>query len=71
MQFRLDPGTFAVMSEQLPEQTRFAYDVFLSHNKKDADRVRRLARRLQDAGLKVWFDEWAIIHGNDIYIGVE
>ena len=36
---------------------RFKYDVFLSHNAKDKPRVRRLAKRLKQAGLRVWFDE--------------
>jgi hypothetical protein len=38
----------------------FEYGVFLSHNPQDKPRVRRLAERLRDAGLRVWFDEWAI-----------
>lgn len=33
------------------------YDCFLSHNSKDKPAVRELCVRLQDAGLKVWFDE--------------
>jgi TIR domain len=38
----------------------FSYDVFLSHNSKYKPRVRRLADRLKQAGLRVWFDEWNI-----------
>ena len=41
----------------------FSYDVFLSHNAKDKPRVRRLAGRLQQAGVRVWFDEWNIRPG--------
>ncbi len=52
-------------------EERFAYDVFLSHSAKDKPRVRRLAERLKEAGLRVWFDEWAIRPGDDIYIAVE
>jgi hypothetical protein len=33
-----------------------AYDVFLSHNSREKPLVERLARRLRDAGLEVWFD---------------
>lgn len=40
------------MSDQFP------FDVFLSHNAKDKPRVRRLANRLKQAGLRVWFDQW-------------
>src|SRR5437016_5050343 len=49
----------------------FSYDVFLSHNEKDKPRVRRLAERLQQARLRVWFDEWLIKPGDDIYLAME
>ena len=39
---------------------RFQFDVFLSHNAQDKPRVRRLAERLKQAGLRVWFDEWKL-----------
>nr|VFJ91104.1 MAG: TIR domain-containing protein [Candidatus Kentron sp. LFY] len=51
--------------------TGSTYDVFLSHNAADKPRVRRLAKRLQDAGLEVWFDEWVIGPGDDIYLAIE
>ena len=44
----------------------FSYDVFPSHNAKDRPRVRRLAERLKQAGLRVWFDEWIIKPGDII-----
>ena len=44
----------------------FSYDVFLSHSSKDKPIVRRLAQRLREDGLKVWFDEWAIPPGGNI-----
>lgn len=49
----------------------FAYDVFLSHNSMDKPFVRRLAERLRDEGLRVWFDEWAIKPGDDIFLAIE
>jgi hypothetical protein len=49
----------------------FQYDVFLSHNSADRPRVRRLAERLRAAGLRVWFDEWVIQPGDDIYLAIE
>ncbi len=49
----------------------FQYDVFLSHNSKDKPRVRKLAERLKKAGLRVWFDEWVIRAGDDIYLAIE
>ncbi len=49
----------------------FTYDVFLSHNRQDKPRVRALAERLKEAGLRVWLDEWIIKPGDDIYLAVE
>jgi hypothetical protein len=49
----------------------FQFDVFLSHSKADKPRVRRLAERLRAAGLRVWFDEWIIQPGDDIYLAIE
>ena len=51
--------------------SEFAFDVFLSHNSEDKPRVRRVAERLRDAGLRVWFDEWSIAPGADIYLAIE
>jgi WD40 repeat protein len=50
---------------------RFTYDVFLSHNSRDKPRVRGLAEKLRAAGLRVWFDEWVIKPGDDIYLAIE
>jgi tetratricopeptide (TPR) repeat protein len=47
------------------------YDIFLSYSHKDKKRVTDLARRLKQAGLRVWLDEWAIRPGDDIYLKVE
>jgi hypothetical protein len=49
----------------------FQYDVFLKPNKADKPRVRRLAERLRAAGLRVWFEEWVIQPGEDIYLAIE
>ena len=50
---------------------RFIYDVFLSHNSKDKPWVRKLAEKLRAAGLRVWFDEWVLRPGDDIYLSIE
>lgn len=55
----------------MPQSPDFRYDVFLSHNTGDKPRVRRLAERLKKAGLRVWFDGWAIRPGDDIYLAIE
>jgi small GTP-binding protein len=49
----------------------FAFDVFLSYHSEDRPRVRRLAERLRDAGVRVWFDEWITRPEDDIYLSVE
>src|ERR1039457_3725923 len=51
--------------------TDFSFDVFLSYNSKDRARVRRLAERLRGAGVRVWFDEWVIRPGDDVYLSIE
>ena len=40
-----------------------------SHNDKPA--VRRLAERLKNDGKRVWFDEWVVKPGKNIYLAVE
>ena len=55
----------------MPRTPDFRYDVFLSHNSGDKPQVRRLAERLKASGLQVWFDEWVIRPGDDIYLAVE
>lgn len=52
-------------------QTEFAYDVLISHSSEDKPVVRLLAERLREAGLRVWFDEWIIEAGDDIYLAIE
>ena len=44
----------------------FQFDVFLSHNSQDKPRVRKLAERLTQAGLGVWFDEWVVSPEDDV-----
>jgi len=55
----------------MPQSPDFQYDVFLSHNTGDKPQVRRLAERLKQAGLRVWFEEWVIRPGDDIYLAIE
>ncbi len=49
----------------------FDYDVFLSHNSADKPRLRQLAHRLKEAGVRVWFDEWAIKAGDIIALKLD
>jgi WD40 repeat protein/GTPase SAR1 family protein len=46
----------------------FPFDVILSYNSKDKVRVRRLAKRLKKAGVRVWFDAAVIKSGDDVYL---
>jgi len=49
----------------------FAYDVFLSHSSKDKPVVRDLAARLQQDGIRVWFDEEQIKPGDSVPAKIE
>ena len=49
----------------MPDAT--LYDVFLSHNSKDKDAVRKLKQRLEADGLKVWFDERELKSGDELH----
>jgi len=50
---------------------RFTHDVYLSYSRKDRARVRGLAEELRAAGLEVWFDQWVVKPGDDIYLSME
>jgi len=45
---------------------RFSFDVFLSYSSKDKEVVRPLASRLQENGVRVWFNEWELEPGDDV-----
>ena len=47
------------------------YDVFLSHSSLDKPDVQELAEKLKKAGLRVWFDDWVIQFGDDIFLAIE
>lgn len=55
----------------MPDNKVFTHDVFLSHNSEDKEAVRKIANELKSRGLRVWFDEWEIKHGEDIYLKIE
>ena len=40
------------------------HDVFISHSSQDKPMVERLARALQQEGLKPWFDKWDLVPGD-------
>lgn len=49
----------------------WSFDAFLSHNSKDKPRVGELAGQLRAAGLRIWFDDWILRPGDDIYLAIE
>jgi hypothetical protein len=49
----------------------FLFDVFLIHHSEDKPRVRKLARRPKEAGLRAWIDESSIKPGVNIFLAVE
>ncbi len=49
-----------------------SFDAFLSHNSADKPLVKEIGRWLEDeAGLKVWLDEWNLIPGEPWQEGLE
>ena len=40
-------------------------------NSRDKEKVLTIAKQLQVRGLKVWFDDWIIRYGDDIYLSIE
>ncbi|HWE93080.1 MAG TPA: TIR domain-containing protein [Tepidisphaeraceae bacterium] len=50
---------------------KFQWDVFVSHSSHDKPKAKKLAEHLRGAGLSVWFDEWIVTPGTDIYGAVE
>ncbi len=50
---------------------KFRFDVFLSYSAPDRPVVRRIADRLVEAGLRVWYDEWEIRPGDSIPAMIE
>lgn len=51
-------------------ERQFEYDVFLLHDKENNEEVRFWALTLKNAGLNVWFSEWAMqpIRTLDVYL---
>ncbi|MBI3249664.1 MAG: TIR domain-containing protein [Deltaproteobacteria bacterium] len=49
------------MPEREPE-----YDVFLSHASEDTDWCEKLAERLRERGVRVWFDKWELKPGDHL-----
>lgn len=55
------------MTQYIIQRDDFQFDVFLSHASEDKNSVARpLALRLQERGLRVWFDEFELRIGDNI-----
>ena len=53
-------------------ETKFNFDVFLSHNGKDKPAVENIARLLRDEyNLKAWLDKWHLVPGEAWQEGLE
>lgn len=42
---------------------KMAFDVFLCHNSSDKEAVKKIGRKLQEAGLAPWLDAWHLEAG--------
>ena len=61
---RPDPENYGI--GRPPKETR-EFDVFISHASEDKDKVARpMAQALQEAGLRVWFDEFELRIGDSL-----
>jgi hypothetical protein len=49
-----------------PPSSRNIPKVFCSHRFVDKPRIREIARKLREAGIDAWLDEWEIKPGDDI-----
>src|SRR5215210_144334 len=49
----------ASVSDRAPRLDRARYDVFVSYNRAEGPSVERIARRLREEGLAVFFDRWS------------
>jgi hypothetical protein len=52
--------------QAVPYHSAMKYDVFISHASEDKTFVRPLVHALQQAGLKVWYDEFALRLGDSL-----
>jgi len=51
----------------MPDQEQeYRYDLFLSHASEDKDWCEKLAERLRDQGVRVWFDGWELQPGDNL-----
>ena len=51
--------------------SEFEFDALLSYSSLNNPRVRSIAKQLKANGIRVWFDEWIIKPGDDIYLAIE
>lgn len=66
-QLEVKAATTPVFIPTAPEGEQETYDVFISHAWEDkADFVKDLASKARDAGLKVWYDQFALGWGDSI-----
>ena len=56
------PDEEAGLSDSTSDQHP-SFDVFLCHNSKDKDEVKKIAKRLQARGIRPWLDEWELPPG--------
>jgi hypothetical protein len=65
-----DAARYPTTEARVSDQQR--YDVFLSHNRADADAVELVARRLRDeGGLRLFLDTWHLVPGEPWQEGLE
>jgi len=48
------------------KQEDYEFDIFLSYASEDLKFAEKLATRLNDEGLKIWFDQWNLKAGDHL-----
>jgi len=47
-------------------QEAYPYDIFISYASEDHTFAEKLATRLRDEGVKIWFDQWKLKAGDHL-----
>lgn len=58
-----DENSLQVSMGEMPVPETLSSDVFISYSRKDAEKVKLIREKLEDSGIKCWFDEDGMYSG--------
>jgi CRISPR-associated Csx14 family protein len=64
-------GNMALRRKSDEKEHRGQFDVFLSYNSKDRERVIVIGEQLKNLGISIWFDQWELRPGLPWKSGIE